>query len=339
MTKKKIPIAWRTIGYGQPMFVIAEAGVNHNGNLATALKLVDAAAKAGADAVKFQTFKAEDVVIAKKQSQLAMLRTVELKEEHYAKIIKHCKKRGIMFLSAPHGGFASVDFLRKLKVPAFKFGSGDLTNLPLLQYAAQFKKPMILGTGMATLSEVKGAVQTIKKAGNNKVIVLHCTTNYPCSFNEVNLLAMQTMIQKLGVLAGYSDHTPGTQVSVMAATLGACVIEKHFTLDKTMSGPDHKASLEPTELKKLVQMIRDVRIILGSEQKEPVKSEAAALKNARKSLVALTFIKKGRIFTAQNIGIKRPGTGLEPSRYFEILGKKARQNIQVDSLITEKDYA
>lgn len=335
----KIKIANKIISRHSPVFIIAEAGVNHNGRLDLALRLVDAAAAAGADAVKFQTFKAEDVVTGKKQSQLAMLRTLELKDEYYAKIIKHCKKRGLIFLSTPHGGFSSVDWLQKLKVPAFKFGSGDLTNLPLLHYAARFKKPMILGTGMATMAEVRAAIQTIKRAGNHKIIVLHTTTAYPCPPQDVNLRALQTMVQKFDVLVGYSDHTLGIQAPIMAATLGVRVIEKHLTLDTALPGPDHKASLAVGEFKLMVRAIRQVPVMLGSAKKGPVKSEVPMLKNARKSLVALVPIKKGEIFTAKNIGIKRPGTGLKPSRYFAVLGKKAKQNIQADSLITKKDYA
>ncbi len=332
---RRIKIFNHFISYQSPIFIIAEAGVNHNGRLDLALRLVDAAVRAGADAVKFQTFKAEDVVTTK--AQLAMLRPLELKEKDYAKIIKRCNQRGIIFLSTPHGGFTSVDWLQKLKVPAFKFGSGDLTTLPLLQYAAKFKKPMILGTGMATLAEVQAAVQTIKKAGNKKIIVLHATTNYPCPPQEVNLRAMQTMMQKLNVLVGYSDHTLGTQVPVMAATLGACVIEKHFTLDKTMPGPDHKASLEPAELKMMVQSVRNVFVVLGSPQKAPTKSEASLLKNIRKSLVALASLKTGEIFTAKNLGIKRPGTGLEPKYFNDILGRITKREIKKDELIKLAD--
>ncbi|MFH1326442.1 MAG: N-acetylneuraminate synthase [Candidatus Falkowbacteria bacterium] len=346
-----IKINSKTISYQSPVFIIAEAGVNHNGSLKNALKLVDVAVKAGADAVKFQTFKAEEVVIVKgemaeyqkknigkTESQIAMLKKLELKEKFYQPIIQYCKKKKIIFLSTPHGGFKSVDFLQAIKVPAFKFGSGELTNLPLLQYAAKFNKPMILGTGMATLPEVKEAIKSIKAVGNRKIITLHCTTNYPCPFDEVDLQAIQTMMKKLDVLVGYSDHTLGTQVPIMAVTMGACVIEKHFTLDKNMPGPDHKASAEPVELKDMVDKIRKVEIILGSGVKHPNKSETPMIKTVRKSLVALTNIKQGETLTKRNIGIKRPGTGLAPKMYFKILGKKAKQDIKADSLIKQKDY-
>lgn len=348
---KDIKIANKFIGENQPVFIIAEAGVNHNGNLKTAFKLVDAAAAAGADAIKFQTFKADQVVtaagqmaayqkknIGKSESQLAMLKKLELPDEFYKPLIDYCFKKKIMFLSTPHGGFASVDLLEKLKAPAFKFGSGDITNLPVLKYAAGFNKPMILGTGMATLREVKNAIGAIKQAGNKKIIALHCTTNYPCPPSEVNLKAMQTMAEKLGALVGYSDHTLGIQVPAMAATLGACLIEKHFTLDKNMSGPDHKASLEPDELKNMVRAVRQVKEIMGSGFKEPTASELKISLLGRKSLVSLRDIKKGEKLTKENIGIKRPGSGLAPKYYFTVLGKTAKKDIEKDDLIGLKDF-
>lgn len=343
---KDIKIGGKLIGENKTPFVIAEAGVNHNGDLETALKLVDAAAEAGADAIKFQTFKAEQVVIGagqmalyqkknlgKEESQIEMLRKLELDENFYKIIIKRCQEKGLVFLSTPHGGFESVDFLQKIKVPAFKFGSGDLTNLPVLEYAAKFGKPVILGTGMATLVEVQNAIKTIKKTGNDQIIVLHCTTNYPCPADEVNLRALITMKEKLPVLVGYSDHTLGIDVPIMAVTLGACVIEKHFTLDKNMVGPDHKASLEPTELKAMIQKIKATEIILGSPIKKPNQSELAMTKTVRKSLVSLKAIKKGEKFTEENLGIKRPGTGQAPKNYSKLLGKIAKRDIPTDTLI------
>ncbi|MDP3900340.1 MAG: N-acetylneuraminate synthase [bacterium] len=351
MKKIFISIAGRKIAYETKVFIIAEAGVNHNGSLKTALKLVDAAAAASADAIKFQTFHAHEVVTGagkmaayqrknngKTESQLVMLQRLELPEKFYQPIIQRCRKRKLIFLSTPHGGFSSVDWLQSLDVPAFKFGSGELTNLPLLQYAAKFKKPMILGTGMATLGEVAEAIKAIKLVGNKDIIILHATTNYPCPFNEVNLRAMQTMMQEFNILVGYSDHTPGDQVPVMAVALGACVIEKHFTLNKNMPGPDHKTSLEPKELKEMIDKIRRSEIILGSVQKKPNSSEMSIIRTVRKSLVALSDIKKGEKFSKENLGIKRPGTGLEPKLFFKVLGKKAKRNIQADLLITRADY-
>ena len=348
-----------TIGKKASCFIIAEAGVNHNGRLDLALKLVDAASDAGVDAIKFQTFKAEQLTtkagemaeyqkknIGKVEPQLEMLRKLELKEEFYEPIIKRCRERDILFLSTPHGSFEAVDFLQKLGVPAFKFSSGDLNNLSVLQYAAKFKKPMIIATGMGTMEEVREAVDCIKKTGNNKIIVLHCTTNYPCSLSEVNLRAMQTMMRELDVLVGYSDHTLGVQVSVVAANLGACIVEKHFTLDRTMPGPDHKASIEPDELKELIEKIRKGAIekfekieeILGSYEKKPTKSETTMIKTIRKSIVSVRPIRKGEIFSRENIDIKRPGTGIEPKYYFDVLGKKAKKNIEADKLIKKSDY-
>ncbi len=338
---KEIKIGNKTIGQGNPVFIIAEAGVNHNGSLKTALKLIDAAVMAGADAVKFQTFKAEDLVtnrgkmakyqqinLGKSSSQLEMLKKLELPTDFYKSLIKHCKEKGIIFLSTPHGGFNSVDFLKGLSIPAYKFGSGDLTNLPVLKYAARSGIPMILGTGMATLAEVKSAINTIRKTGNNNIIVLHCTTNYPCPPNEVNLKAMSTMINELPVLVGYSDHTEGIQVPIMAATLGACLIEKHFTLDRNMLGPDHKASLEPNELKDMVDSIRRASMILGTKIKMPNSSETSMIENIRKSIVAAKNIKKGEIFTEKNLAIKRPGTGLSPRFWYKVLGKIAKRNFK-----------
>src|SRR3989338_11588015 len=227
--EKIIKIGNKEVGVGKPVFIIAEAGVNHNGRLDLALRLVDAAASAGVDAIKFQTFKAQEVATAKadmasyqrkntgkRQSQLVMLKKLELKDEYYPRIIEHCKKRGIIFLSTVGGGFGSVDFLQKLNVPAFKFGAGDLANLPCLRHAAKFKKPMILGTGMATLAEVKEAIQAIKQVGNHKIIALHATTAYPCPEKDVNLRAMQAMAQKLDALVGYSDHTLLIQVTIIS---------------------------------------------------------------------------------------------------------------------------
>ena len=346
-----IKISDKFIGKNQPVFIIAEAGVNHNGRLDLALKLVDAAAAAGADAVKFQTFRAEQVVIAsgemaeyqkknlgKTESQLKMLKKLELPENFYPALIKRCREKKIIFLSTPHGGFDSVDLLQRLKVPAFKFGSGDLTNLPLIDYAAKLGKPMVLGTGMATLNEVREAIKTIKKAGNNKIIILHCTTNYPCPLNQVNLCAMLNMRKKLSALVGYSDHTLGIEVPIMVATLGACLIEKHFTLNKNMAGPDHKASIEPVELACLVSAVRQVEIIMGSGEKKPTANEIKISLLGRKSLVSLREINKGEKFNKDNLGIKRPGSGLAPRHYFKVLGKSAKRSVKKDSLITLKDF-
>ncbi len=342
----------KIISNKSPVFIIAEAGVNHNEKLDLALKLVDAAADAGADAVKFQTFRAEQVVTGagemaeyqkkntgKKESQIEMLRRFEFDESWYPKVIAHCKKRGIIFLSTPHGHIESADFLHGLGAPAFKIGSGDLTNRPFLEHIAKFGKPMILGTGMATLSEVKDAAKWIKETGKNKVVFLHCTTNYPCPLEEVNLKAMQTMIKTLpNVLIGYSDHTEGNLVSTLAVALGACVIEKHLTLDKNMEGPDHKASSNPEELKNLIQAIRNISTVMGSGAKQPTANEKKVTLIARKSVVSLRAIKKGEKFTKENLGIKRPGNGVLPKYYQTLLGKPAKRNIVGDNLIQKGDW-
>lgn len=348
----KIVIANKTISERSSPFVIAEAGVNHNGRLDLALRMVDVAAAAGADAIKFQTFRAQDLAAksakmaayqkrntGKSESQLAMLKRLELKESFYEPIVKRCKKRKIIFLSTPLGGFEPVDFLEGLGVSAFKVASCDLDNIPVLGYIARLQKPIILSTGMANMREINEAITCIKSQGNNKIIALHCTANYPCPLEEVNLASIQTMMQKLGVLVGYSDHTLGIHVSVMAAALGACVIEKHFTLDAGMRGPDHKASISPAELKELVTAVKSVRTVLGSPDKKPTKSERAMIKDARKSVVAVRDIKKGELFTKENIGIKRPGTGLSPKHYSMIIGTRARKNIAPDTLLKQEHYA
>lgn len=346
---KKIKIGNKIISNKSPVFIVAEAGVNHNARLDLALKLIDAAAFAGADAVKFQTFRVEDVTTAsakmadyqkrnlgKEESQLEMGRKLQLKENHWPILVQHAKDRGIIFFSTPHGHIASADYLQRLKVPVFKFGSGDLTNLPLLEYAAKFKKPMILGTGMSDLEMVKEAVAVIKKAGNHQIIVLHCTTDYPLALEYVNLLAMQTMMKKLSVLVGYSDHTLGSQTAVMATALGACVIEKHLTLDKTLPGPDHVASMEPLEFQEMVKQIRKAKMILGEPKKKIVQCEKQYIPLICKSLVASQKIKKGERFSIRNITVKRPGTGMPPKRLNEILGKTATQTIPKDTLLTEE---
>lgn len=350
--KKSIKIGRKTISTGSPVFVIAEAGVNHNGRLDLALKLVDAAAEAGADAVKFQTFKAEQVVtaqgemaeyqkrnIGKTESQIEMIRKLEMGDDWYPPLIKRCKERKIIFMSAPHGHIESADFLKKLDMAVYKIASGDLVNRPLLEHIARFGKPMIISTGMANMHEVKEAIGWIKKAGNHKIIVLHCTINYPCPLAEVNLAAMKTMMREFpDVLIGYSDHTEGSQVATMAVALGACVIEKHLTLDKNLPGPDHKASSNPQEFRQAVEEIRNVPIILGNPVKQPNKSEYNVVKIARKSIATIAPIKKGEKFTENNLTIKRPGNGIPPKHFKTILGQRAKRDITKDVLLRKKDY-
>jgi N-acetylneuraminate synthase/N,N'-diacetyllegionaminate synthase len=341
---KKIHISNKFIGEDQPTFIIAEAGVNHNGKLELAKKLVDIAVKTGADAVKFQTFKTEGLVTADADSmsyakknirkdlkQIELIKSLELPYDNFVTLKNYCDDKKIIFLSTPHS-FDAIDFLENL-TPAYKFGSGDITNIPSLNYAAKKNKPIILGTGMANLDEVKLAIDSIKKTGNQQVIALHCTTNYPSSLDEVNLRAMITMQRELNCLVGYSDHSLGLTVPIIAASLGAVIIEKHFTIDKTLPGPDHKASLDPNELSTMIKEIRNVETILGSFDKKPSQSEKQFINLIRKSIVAKKDIDKGSTITEEFITIKRPGTGLNPIFFEEILGKKAKENIKKDTII------
>ena len=346
---KKIKIKNRLIGENQPIFIIAEAGVNHNGDILLAKKLVDAASEACADAVKFQTFKSEGVVtkntgiadyakknIGKDVKQIDMIKKFELTYKDFENIKKYCDKKGIIFLSTPHS-FDAIDFLEDL-IPAYKFGSGDLTNIPALQHAAKKGKPMILGTGMATLQEVKDAVNAIRKNGNNQVVALHCTTNYPCPFEKVNMNAMKTMQKELNCLVGYSDHTMGITVPIMAASLGAVVIEKHFTLDINLPGPDHKASLEPDELKKMVIEIINVEKTLGSYEKKPTVSEEKIKEIVRKSLVTKNKLLKGTKIEREMLDIKRPATGIPPFEIDKVVGKTVKKDIKKDSVLCWSDF-
>lgn len=352
MRKKTIRIGARQVGDGQPVFIIAEAGVNHNGSLRLAKALVDAARVAGADAVKFQNFVAEDVATTragmaayqkrntgKSESQIEMIRKFELPDAAFTAIVAHCRRRRVMFMSTPHGGFASVDVLRRIGVPAVKIGSADLNNLPLLAYAARLRKPMILSTGMADMDDVAEAVDVVRKAGNDKIVVLQCTTDYPARREDVHLRAMQTMRQAQNVLVGYSDHTVGAESAVLAVALGACVIEKHLTLDNAMAGPDHRASANPQVFKDYVKAIRDAEVMLGSPRKTVAKSARQYRPLVLKSVVARRAIKRGETLSKQNLAIKRPGTGLSPRHYFEMLGKRAQRDLQADALIKRSDYA
>lgn len=340
----EIRIDTKLIGAAKPCFIIAEAGVNHNGSLRLAKELIDAAKVAGADAVKFQTFKSEDLVTdsvdtagyqqkktGKKQKQLKMLKSLELDYSDFIDLKKYCDRKKIIFLSTPHSENA-LEFLDPL-VPCFKIASGDLTNLPFLEKVAKKKKPVILSTGIATLQETVDAVKVIKNTGNKRIILLHCTTNYPCPLGEVNLKAMETLKHKFGCIVGYSDHTEGLLVPIMAVTLGAKVLEKHFTLDKNLPGPDHKASIETDKLKEMVKTIREVEKALGDGIKKPTKSEGKIKKVIRKSIVANRDIKKGEVFTGENLSVKRPGTGIKPKYLNKILGKTAKEDIRKDELI------
>ena len=328
--------------------IIAEAGVNHNGDIAKAKALIDKGAEAGVDYVKFQTFKAEKLVTKQAQrasyqdkntqnndSQYEMLKKLELSQALHQELMDYCNQKGVKFLST---GFdsESLGFLAQLGITIAKVPSGEITNLPYLRQVASLFPEVILSTGMATIGEIKDAVKVLIDNGvsKDKIIILHCNTEYPTPMEDVNLKAMLHIQRELGLPIGYSDHTLGIEVPIAAVALGATVIEKHFTLDKTLPGPDHKASLEPNELKAMVSAIRNIeKAIGGSGLKEVSKSEEKNKPIARKSIVASTDIKKGDIFTPENLTVKRPGTGISPMQWDEVIGKEAKRDFQEDELI------
>ena len=329
--------------------IIAEAGVNHNGDINLAKRLIDTAAAAGADFVKFQTFNADRQVTRsalkadyqskltdKAESQHEMLRRLELTEDMHHELIAHCESRDIGFLST---GFdiQSVDLLASLGQNFFKIPSGEITNLPYLRHIGSLGKAVIVSTGMATMDEIQAAIDVLNKAGTPRtsITVLHCTTEYPAPMGEVNLRAMQSIQTACGVEVGYSDHTQGIEVAIAAVAMGATVIEKHFTLDRTLPGPDHQASLEPAELLAMVSAIRNIEVALGDGVKRPSLSEIKNMAVARKSLVASRLIKVGEKFTSENMTAKRPGTGVSPMRWDEIVGKTALRVYVADELIDE----
>lgn len=327
--------------------IIAEAGVNHNGDLATALRLVDAAAAAGADLVKFQTFSADRLVTrtARKadyqiagaggyESQHAMLRRLELTRAMHEELMAHCARCGVGFLSSAFDP-ADVDLLADIGLELFKIPSGEITNLPYLRHIGRLSRPLILSTGMATLDEIGAALAVLEGAGTarQRITMLHCNTEYPTPMQDVNLRAMHTIRDTFGVRVGYSDHTLGIEVAIAAVALGATVIEKHFTLDRHMAGPDHQASLEPAELAAMVAAIRNIERALGDGRKVPSASEVRNLPIARKSLVAAHAISRGERFTTDNVAVKRPGTGLSPMRLDEVLGCTAARDFAADEPI------
>ncbi|EMN01219.1 N-acetylneuraminate synthase [Leptospira noguchii str. 1993005606] len=328
--------------------IIAEAGVNHNGDLELARKLIDVAANAGADIVKFQTFKAERLVTksAKKadyqntttdnaaESQYEMLKKLELSKENHEKLIQHCKRTGIEFLSTAFD-LQSLAFLEQLNLSRYKIPSGEITNFPYLQKIGSSGKPIILSTGMSTLGEIESALLVLETTGakRDEITVLHCNTEYPTPYSDVNLSAMKSIADAFKIKVGYSDHTSGIEVSVAAVALGASVIEKHFTLNRSLPGPDHKASLEPNELKTMVRSIRNVELSLGDGIKKPSSSEFKNISIARKSIVAASSIKAGEIFTRENLTAKRPGDGISPMRLNEVIGLKAKRDFFEDELI------
>lgn len=329
------------------VLIIAEAGVNHNGSLALAKRLVDAAKDAGADAVKFQTFSPNRLATAqapkadyqrratgRQGSQLDMLTSLALSESDFRVLQAHCRRRGILFLSSAFD-LPSVDFLAKLRLPFFKIPSGEITNLPYLKKIGTLRKKVLLSTGMSTLKEVRAAVDVLVQSGTppGHITVLHCTSQYPASFAEANLRVLPLLAKVCGTTVGYSDHTPGFEAAAAAVALGARVIEKHLTLDTRMKGPDHAASLDPQGFERLVHVVRRVETALGSAVKRPSLGESANRRAVRKSLVAARAIRKGERFTANNLAVKRPGTGINPMRWDAVIGRRANRDYAIDEMI------
>lgn len=329
------------------IFIIAEAGVNHNGDINIAKKLIDAAAEAGADAVKFQTFKAEKLVSKsaqkaeyqkhttdKDESQFEMIKKLELDRAAHEELIAYCKLKNLMFMSTPFDS-ESIELLNNFGMTIFKIPSGEITNLPYLRQIGRLGKKVILSTGMADIGEIEDAIDILIESGAAKegITVLHATTEYPAPIEDVNLKAMITIGKTFDVSYGYSDHTPGIEIPIAAAALGASVIEKHFTLDRNMEGPDHKASLEPDELKSMIRAIRNIEKAFGNGIKKPSASEFKNKDIARKSIVAAAVIKKGEIFTENNITVKRPGNGISPMRWDEVIGTAAQKDYEEEELI------
>lgn len=327
------------------VFVIAEAGVNHNGDIDIAKRMIEVASEAGADAVKFQTFQADALTCrnAEKadyqkdttdsaESQQEMLRKLELTKEAHLELIGYCKQKQIMFLSTPFD-FESIDLLEEIGMTIYKIPSGEITNLPYLRKIGSLRKKVIISSGMSTLEEVKEAVRVLQECGTTDISVLHCNTQYPTPMEDVNLNVMQTMRKELAVPIGYSDHTKGIEVPIAAVALGAEIIEKHFTLDKTMEGPDHKASLEPAELKQMVTAIRNIEKAMGHAEKKVTESEKNNIVIARKSIVAKQAIKKGECFTEAKLTTKRPGSGVSPMMWDDVIGRIAERDYDADEMI------
>lgn len=337
--------------------IIAEAGVNHNGSIDIAEQLVDKAADAGADIIKFQTFKSEKLVsksahqadYQKKNigklsddSQLNMLKKLELSEQDHIELMHYCQKKGIKFFSTAFD-MDSIDFLHSLNLGLWKIPSGEITNYPYLKKIAQYHEPVILSTGMCEIEDISAAMDVLLKYGvkREQITILHCNTEYPTPFEDVNIRAMQEMREKFHVSIGYSDHTKGIEVPIAAVALGASVIEKHFTINRNMEGPDHKASLEPDELKAMVSAIRHIELAMGNGHKKVSESERKNISIARKSIVAACCIKKGEILTEDNLTVKRPGSGISPMRWEEVIGTKAVKDYKEEEqiLLCEKSVS
>ena len=326
------------------VYIIAEAGVNHNGDINLAYQLVDAAKAAGVDCIKFQTFKSENLVSHTAQkaeyqkaatgdsSQQDMLKQLELSFGEFVSLKEYCDRKGICFLSTPFD-FESIEFLNFIEMPFWKIPSGEVTNYPYLVALAKTGKPVVMSTGMCEMQEIEDAIAVQRENGTSEIKLLHCNTEYPTPYEDVNLRAMKTLRDAFGVEVGYSDHTKGIEVPIAAVAMGAAVIEKHFTLDRNMEGPDHKASLEPQELKQMVDSIRHIEAALGSGDKRPSPSEKKNMAVARKSIVAAARIKAGDMLTEENITVKRPGNGICPMRWKEVLGTRAVRDFEEDELI------
>jgi N,N'-diacetyllegionaminate synthase len=347
----KVLIGTKQVGLGCPTYVIAEAGVNHNGSIDLAKQIIKKAKSSGADCVKFQTFKAERVVTQyapkaayqlrvtdPSESQLIMLKKFELTEADYRVLINECCKENIDFLSTPYS-IEDAEMLNELGVPAFKIASGQLVELPLLADIAKFNKPIILSTGMATLNEIKEAVATLIDNNNSKIVLLQCTTNYPSSVNDANLRSMKQIADETRSLVGYSDHTKGIIACLTSVALGAVLVEKHFTLDNTMDGPDHLCSSEPQEFRELVTAIREVESALGDGLKRPTDAELCNIIGMRRSIVAARLIEPGTSVTAYDFAFKRPASGLAPKCLGELLGKKSVVRIEADEQVSLEMFA
>lgn len=327
------------------VYIIAEAGVNHNGSIKLAKRMVDTAQEAGADCIKFQTFISKNITSKSagkadyqkqqtdsNESQLDMLSKLELSFDEFIDLNNYCKMKGIEFLSTAFD-LDSIDFLDSLDMRTWKIPSGDITNLPYLVKIAKLKKTVILSTGMSTMEDVRAAINVLKENDSGDITILHCTTEYPTPYEDVNLNAMNTIKNEFNVPVGYSDHTRGIEIPIAAVAFGATIIEKHFTLDRNMEGPDHKASLEPEELKDMVKAIRNVEVAIGSGDKKPAESEKKNMAIARKSIVAKRNIIKGEVFTEDNLTVKRPGNGISPMRWSEVLGQTASRDFEADELV------
>lgn len=343
----KVKIGKFEIAEDSPAFIIAEAGVNHNGDIKLAKQLVDAAKEAGADCVKFQTFKAKNLVTSKapkapyqlkttnaSESQTEMLRKLELGRAEHLELVKYCKERGILFLSTPYN-LEDIKLLEELGVEAYKVASALVVELPFLRAMARTKKPIILSTGMATLADVDAAVSAIKAEGNQDIVILQCTTNYPSIIEDANVRALLTMREAFKCPVGYSDHTENNISLLGSVALGATVVEKHFTLDKHMEGPDHSSSLTPSGFKEMVDQVRMLERALGHGMKVPSENELKNLRQMRRSLVAVVDIPQGTTIQAEMLGVKRPATGLHPNRWEEVIGRPARVDISEDTILSE----